>query len=170
MYRSELQLLRRGLPKQFGRLLNRLIEGLPGLFAGDWPMVPNHTDLLENNIHVNPETGSIAGICDWKDTEIGPFGTSIEGLESLLGERTTTGWRWVSHQADLRRGFWQAFAEAMGPTSSDVPERIDNARLVGIFRKHGFEWVSAESRAPVRAGSSGFRYLEAVTLGLGDTS
>ncbi|KIM36549.1 hypothetical protein M413DRAFT_288647 [Hebeloma cylindrosporum] len=36
----------------------------PGLFENDWPLVPNHTDLLENNIHVNTETGCMRGICD----------------------------------------------------------------------------------------------------------
>ena len=48
-------------------------------------LVPNHTDLLENNIHVSTETGSIAGICDWKDAGIGPFGMSLGGLETMLG-------------------------------------------------------------------------------------
>lgn len=165
-YKSQLQQLRRGLPERFHKLLDRLIENLPGLFASDWPMVPNHTDLLENNIHVDPKTGSITGICDWKDAEIGPFGTSIEGLESLLGERTTTGWRWVPNQASLRQRFWQAFAAAMGPIPSNILQRVDDARLVGIFLKHGLEWASTESRAPVREGSSAFGYLQAVTLDL----
>jgi hypothetical protein len=52
---------------------------LPGLCNSDWRLVPNHTDLLENNIHVNTKTG----ICDWKDTAIGPFGESLGGLETM---------------------------------------------------------------------------------------
>jgi len=60
----------------------------PRLLEGDWPLVPNHTDLLENNIHVITETGHIRGICDWKDTKVGPFGMSLGFLETILGVRT----------------------------------------------------------------------------------
>ncbi len=70
--------------------------------------MPNHTDLLENNIHVDPATGHLTGVCDCKDVEVSPFGTSIEGLESLLGNRTTAGWRWVPDQAALRQHFLAA--------------------------------------------------------------
>ncbi|KAM0417394.1 hypothetical protein ACHAPT_012629 [Fusarium lateritium] len=90
-YKADLEQLHRSLPERFRKTVERLLWDLPGLFAEDWPLVPNHTDLLENNIHVSPKTGHITGICDWKDATVGPFGTSLEGLESLLGERSTTG-------------------------------------------------------------------------------
>ncbi|KAH8751707.1 hypothetical protein F5883DRAFT_577979 [Diaporthe sp. PMI_573] len=165
-YESQLQQLHGGLPVRFRATLKRLLKQLPELFAEDWPLVPNHTDLLENNIHVSPETGSITGICDWKDATVGPFGTSIEGLECLLGERTMKGWRWLANQMNLRRQFWQAFYAAMGSRTAELEQRIDTARLVGIFLTHGLVWVDAENRAPVTEGSSALGYLEAVTLGL----
>ncbi|OAA61032.1 Aminoglycoside phosphotransferase [Niveomyces insectorum RCEF 264] len=116
-YRSQLQQLRGGLPTPFCDVLGRLLAGLPSLFAPDWPLVPNHTDLLENNIHVDPDTGHLMGICDWKDAEVSPFGISIEGLESLLGHRSSRAWNWVSNHVHLRRHFWDAFAEAWGGLS-----------------------------------------------------
>jgi len=62
-YSSELSQLQTGLPERFRPTLGYLISMLPSLgrrlAAG-----ANHTDLLENNIHVSKETGRIAGICD----------------------------------------------------------------------------------------------------------
>lgn len=61
-YSSQLSQLSQGLPSRFRPTLDNLTSWLPGLFASDWPLVPNHTDLLENNIHVDPNKGSITGI------------------------------------------------------------------------------------------------------------
>lgn len=76
------------------------------------------------------------------------------------------GWRWLANQMNLRRQFWQAFYAAMGSRTAELEQRVDTARLVGIFLTHGLVWVDAENRAPVTEGSSALGYLEAVTLGL----
>ncbi|OAA70372.1 hypothetical protein ISF_02346 [Cordyceps fumosorosea ARSEF 2679] len=57
--RADLEQLRIGLPARFRPTLEGLLQALPSLLFPDdgWPMVPNHADLLENNIHVDPETG-----------------------------------------------------------------------------------------------------------------
>ncbi|KAF6829242.1 hypothetical protein CMUS01_08245 [Colletotrichum musicola] len=161
-YEADLKQLKGGLPARWRETLDRLLGDLSLLFASDWPMVPNHTDLLENNIHVDSSTGHITGICDWQDTAVSPFGTSLWGLESVLGERTTTGWRWVSNSAKLRWEFWDAFAAAFG---SQVPlERAQTARLVGVLLKSGFEWTDRGNRRPVAEGSSDLLFLEAISL------
>ncbi|KAJ3992926.1 hypothetical protein F5050DRAFT_1810990 [Lentinula boryana] len=87
-YSSEFSQLQAGLPERFRLTLANLISMLPSLLAANWPLVPNHTDLLENNIYVSMETGHIMGICDWKDTTIGPFGMSLGGLETMFGTET----------------------------------------------------------------------------------
>jgi len=38
--------------------------------------------------------------------------------------------------------------------------------VIGIFLKHGFAWVDADNKVPIKEGSSGFKYIEAVTLEL----
>lgn len=90
-YSSQLQQLRQGLPERFHSTLDHLLPQLPDLFAEGWPLVPNHTDLLGNNIHVDTTTGRIVGICDWRDATVGPFGMSLGGLETMLGTPITTG-------------------------------------------------------------------------------
>ncbi|KAL9030819.1 MAG: hypothetical protein Q9196_001094 [Gyalolechia fulgens] len=78
-YYKRLRKLRAGLAERFHAQLDALIPQLRSLFAQDWPLVPNHTDLLENNIHVDPDTGAIVGICDWRDADVSPFGMSLGG-------------------------------------------------------------------------------------------
>lgn len=65
--------------------------------------MPNHTDLLENNIHVDPDTGAIMGICDWRDAEVSPFGMWLGGLETMLGFRTMNknGWSYFPDHSEL---------------------------------------------------------------------
>ncbi|KAI0650000.1 hypothetical protein C8Q79DRAFT_997949 [Trametes meyenii] len=166
-YLSDLTILRQGLPERFGATLDKLISQLPGLFTSSWPLVPYHTDLLENNIHVIPETGRIAGICDWKDATIGPFGVSLGGLETMLGIRTwTEGWAYHANQQELRDMFWEVFYKAVGDISQKQKELIEVARLVGLFLDNGFMWADDENRVAASEGYEDLRYLEAVTLKL----
>ena len=76
---SQLQRLRQGLPERFSPTLDQLIHQRPDLFTEGWPLVPNHIDLLENNIHVDIATGKIVGICDWRGAEVSSFGMSLGG-------------------------------------------------------------------------------------------
>src|SRR5262245_43360597 len=120
--------------QRFRPTLDYLIKMLPSLLTADWPLVPNHTALLENNIHVRKETGLLAGICDWKDTVIGRFGMSLGGLETMLGKNTLSCyWLYHSNQQELRDLFWETFYQAMGALSAEQKELIDVARLVGLF-------------------------------------
>ena len=164
-----LQSLRQGFPERFAPTLDKLITKLPGIFSSSWPLVPHHTDLLENNIHVNPQTGEMTGICDWKDTIIGPFGLSLGGLETMLGVRTwKEGWVYHHNQQELRDLFWATFWEVMGDISEDQKELIEVARLVGLFMDNGFTWIDDHTRVPATDGDGpdGLCYLEAVTLKL----
>ncbi|KAI9822089.1 MAG: hypothetical protein M1826_000549 [Phylliscum demangeonii] len=165
-YASQLSQLSQGLPSRFRPTLDRLSSRLPGLFASDWPLVPNHTDLLENNIHVDPSTGSLTGICDWKDTKVSPFGMSLGGLETMLGISSwTKGWCYLANQQDLRARFWEAFWNAMGSVSKEQTERIELARLVGLFLANGFQLDDVGNRVPASEGQHDLRYLDAVVLG-----
>ncbi|KAF4607351.1 Aminoglycoside phosphotransferase domain-containing protein [Pleurotus pulmonarius] len=163
-YSSQLVQLAAGLPPRFRQTLDSLIARLPRLFDEDWPMVPNHTDLLENNLHVDPGTGRLVGVCDWKDAEISPFGMSLGGLETMLGmDRVGKGWCYHANHEALRSIFWEAFNQAMGETRVD--DRVEVARLIGIFLAHGWEYNEVDEKVVVGEGSYGFKYLDAAVLG-----
>ncbi|KAJ5536551.1 Protein kinase-like protein [Penicillium frequentans] len=72
-YLSRLEQISNQLPVSFSPLLDKLKSQLPSLFTDDYPMVINHWDLLENNIHVDIQTGHLTGIVDWRDAEVGPI-------------------------------------------------------------------------------------------------
>ncbi|KAI1424262.1 hypothetical protein F5Y12DRAFT_785421 [Xylaria sp. FL1777] len=160
-YLWQLQQLRKGLPKRFHSTLDDLIPQLPDLFAEGWPLVFNHTDLLENNIHVDPATGKITGICDWADAKVGPFGMSLGGLETMLGTPITTGdyWRYHPNHQELRDRFWTAFYIHLGGASDAQKRRIETARLVGLFLANGFQHGN-----PATEESEDLRFLGAVVL------
>ncbi|TQV94869.1 protein kinase-like domain-containing protein [Cordyceps javanica] len=140
-YLSRLQQLRQELPKSFHPKLDQIIPKFPDLFAEKWPLVPNHVDLLENNIHVDTATGKIVGICDWRGAEVSPFGMSIGGVEIMLGTLTTSGdfWRYHANHEELRDHFWGRFYHHLGGASDEDKRRIEIARLAGLFLVNGFQ-------------------------------
>ncbi|OAR02685.1 hypothetical protein LLEC1_00707 [Akanthomyces lecanii] len=96
-FSSQLRQLRQELPVRFHSKLDEIIPEVPSLFTEEWPLVPNHIDLLENNIHVDAATGRITGICDWDGVEVSPFGLSLGWTEIMLGTLTTSGDFWRYH-------------------------------------------------------------------------
>lgn len=160
-YSSQLQQLREGLPQRFHSALDQIIPQLPDLFADSWPLVPNHTDLFENNIHVDKATGRITGICDWREAEVSPFGMSLGGLEIMLGTLTTSGdfWRYHPNHQELRDHFWNRFYNYLGGVSDEQKRRIEAARLIGLFLANGFQ-----EGKPATEESEDLGFLGAVVL------
>ncbi|KAH8744665.1 hypothetical protein F5883DRAFT_588973 [Diaporthe sp. PMI_573] len=167
-YSSQLRQLREGLPERFHEKLDTLIPQLPGIFDRNWPLVPNHVDLLENNIHVNPDTGAIVGICDWRDAEVSPFGMSLGGLETMLGIRTVNDgyldWSYFPNQQELRNGFWTTFYQCLGGVSAAQAQCIEVARLVGLFLANGFMQDRYGNTVAATEESEDLRFLGAVVL------
>lgn len=98
-----------------------------------------HGDLLENNIHVEEETGHITGVVDWQEAFVAPFGLSLVGVETLLGVQTNSDWHFHPSHVELRQLFWDTLCNEVGQVSDLDKETIDIARLMGLFQTHGFE-------------------------------
>lgn len=129
-------------------------------------MVLNHDDLLEMNIHVDEGTGRITGIVDWGEAMVAPFGTSIGGLETILGVQTSAGWYFHPRHRHLRMQFWKTFYEATGYIPEEDRRAIQIARIFGLFRTHGFDRrPEKDNPVPVEEGDFGFDCLEAFCLG-----
>jgi len=152
---ADLELLRRGLPELFRPEVGQLLEELDGLFAADWPLVVTHGDLVENNMHFDPNTGRLEGVVDWGNAVASPFGTSVVGIECLLGGYA--GNRRVDGAAELREGFWAELASAVGPGFDRG--RVDAAARVGLFRTYGLT-KGEGGKVVVQEGSLSLQYLE----------
>ncbi|POR32003.1 Uncharacterized protein TPAR_07770 [Tolypocladium paradoxum] len=152
-YSQILDQLSQGLPERFQPKLDEVRKGLPLLFRSDYPMVLNHDDLLEMNIHVDNVTGGITGIVDWADAKIAPFGTSLGGLETVLGVQTSSCWHFHPDHNLLRTHFWETFYEIIGYLPDSDRRAIEVGRLFGLFRTHGFDRrPEKENASPVEEG------------------
>lgn len=136
-YQSRLERISNELPDRFSPLLDALKYKLPTIFANGHPMVINHWDLLENNIHVDVQTGHLTGIVDWHDAKVGPFATHFWGLENILGVRKPTGMCFHTSHLELRQIFWEKLYDEIGHVSEDVRDAIWTARMIGIFLANG---------------------------------
>ncbi|KAI1389175.1 uncharacterized protein F4822DRAFT_429788 [Hypoxylon trugodes] len=127
------------LPIRFQPKLDEIRRGLPLLFRPSYPVVIQHDDLLENNIHVDEASGHITGIVDWASPIVAPFGVSLGGLETILGVQTSAKWHFHPNHMELRKHFWNTLYEEIGQVSEDDRCSIEIARLFGLFRTYGFD-------------------------------
>lgn len=129
-------------------------------------MVLNHDDLFEMNIHVDEDTGRITGIVDWADAKVARFGTSLRGLETVLGIQASSHWHYHSSHDYLRMQFWETtFYEAVGDISEIDRRAIKVGRVIGLFRANGFDRQPDQDDAvPVEEGHQQLACLEAYRL------
>lgn len=128
-------------------------------------MTVNHDDLLEMNIHVDEETGRITGIVDWADAKIAPFGTSLWGLETVLGIQTSSSWLFHPDHVYFRQQFWETVYGVTGHLSDTDRLAIEVGRVFGLFRVYGFNCApEREGAEPLTSGDNRLAYLEALCL------
>ena len=157
--------LSQGLPKRFLPKLAEVRQGLPLLFRSNYPIILNHDDLLEMNIHIDKDTGHITGIVDWADAKIAPFGTSLWGLETVLGVQTSSRWLYHPKHEYLRDKFWETFNKIVGYLSDDDRQAIEIGRLFGLFRTYGFDRRPEQDNAtPLKEGDQELVCLDAFCL------
>ncbi|KAL9104430.1 MAG: hypothetical protein Q9163_000636 [Psora crenata] len=168
LYQSNCYRLRQTL-KDFARFFASAWHNTPAAMPPlTGPLVPNHIDLLENNIHVDPNTGNLTGICDWADAEISPFGISLGAVENMLGIPTMdeksgrTDHVYHTNHQELRDLFYDELYRAIGSVSSEDEKHIEEARLVGLFLANGWRYDEAWNRFPAREGEHGLQHLDTV--------
>ncbi|KAI5920905.1 hypothetical protein F4810DRAFT_702684 [Camillea tinctor] len=145
-YCQTLDRLAQSLPTRFQSKLDEVRQGLHLLFRPSYPMVANHTGLLEMNIYVDEQIGGITGIVGWAASEIAPFGTSLGGLETVLGVQTSSCWHFHPLHNTLRAQFWEEFYGDIGHVSDEDRRAIEIARMFGLFQTHGFEEHELETQ------------------------
>jgi hypothetical protein len=82
-YSKDLQLLLHCLPPHFHQVIQNCLGPMEVVLS--LPMVLLHRDLGTCNIMVDGTSCRLAGIIDWAEAEIGPFGQNLHSLERLTG-------------------------------------------------------------------------------------
>jgi hypothetical protein len=155
-YKRELRLLLASLPGRFHSVIQRCLDSLPAIFS--LPMVLLHKDFGDCNIMVDRETCHLVGVIDWAEAEIGPFGTNLHSLQTLMSKlHLRNGWiRYQDYDA-LQETFWRVFSEESGGLDNDTVRAIKSARIVGQLRSRGFtsRLANAPKPVPIRDDKSG---------------
>lgn len=79
------------LPERFGTLIRAMQASLPRILS--LHMILLYKDFDDCNIIVEDPSCHLAGVIDWAEAEIGPFGTNLHSLEDLMSKlHLRNGW------------------------------------------------------------------------------
>ena len=124
------------LPARFRPTAWRVLSQIHQVEALPW--ILTHGDITSGNIMISPSSGNILGLVDWAEAEHLPFGVGLYGLEEVLGEMTSTGFKYHRDASDLRRIFWDALRKEIPALhSSHVFKSVQLARDLGVLLWHG---------------------------------
>lgn len=138
-----------------------VMEHLPSLLSGDFPLAITHSDLNEMNILVDGCSGNITGVIDWVDVGIQPFGLTLYILDSFVGAMGRKGWTYCDNADLLREEFWKTFIQHAGPAHSQM-KSIEAARKAGYFLRYGT--VSSDSDGHKGVGGLQYASIESRRL------
>ncbi|CRK44654.1 hypothetical protein BN1723_006247 [Verticillium longisporum] len=162
IFQKELQMLLIALPDQLHPIIRATLASLPSIFS--LPMVLLHKDFGDCNIIVEEESCHLVGVIDWSEAEIGPFGTNLHSLQSLMSKLDLRkgGIRYEDYD-DLARSFWETLSGEVGGLRDNTTRSIKAAMVLGLLRSRGF--TSRLANEPIRNDDSG-RYNMMILDGL----
>ncbi|KAI1941940.1 hypothetical protein LOZ66_001421 [Ophidiomyces ophidiicola] len=166
---KKLYILNSALPPRYCTLISSLQADLHQLYSPIYPQVLTHGDLNAMNTFVMPVTGQISGLVDWAEASILSFGMGLYGLEIMLGNMDSQGWKYNENRRELEEEFWRLFwdavdGEKVGP-KRQLWSTIKVARELGILLWYGFAWDEGIHERPVSATDTiSIRYIDTFLL------
>lgn len=161
-YFQDLQTLRKTLPAHFQPVIEVCISSLDDILS--LPHVPQHADLCDTNILVEPESGKITGVLDWSDAQVLPFGLNLHAVEAFTVHLNLDpeGLESSDHKA-MQTVFWETLGKEVGSLSEEAIRTIKKASALGVLMGWGFAG-EGEERKVVDLGNtkkgSGMWWLE----------
>ncbi|KAH6621284.1 hypothetical protein B0J18DRAFT_432069 [Chaetomium sp. MPI-SDFR-AT-0129] len=148
-YLNDLHRLLTGLPTRFQPIVQRCIDSLDAIIA--LPMVLLHHDFGDCNVIVDETTCHLAGVVDWAEAAVGPFGVNLHSLQAFTGKlHLRNGWTRYGDYEELQEVFWEGFKGGVVRGVSDEEVRvIKMARVLGLLRSSGFTSRLANEPEPV---------------------
>lgn len=166
IFQKELQMLLIALPDQLHPIIRATLASLPSIFS--LPMVLLHKDFGDCNIIVEEESCHLVGVIDWAEAEIGPFGTNLHSLQSLMSKLDLRKGR-IRYEDydDLARSFWETLSGEVGGLRDNTTRSIKAAMVLGLLRSRGFtsRLANEPEARPIRNDDSG-RYNMMILDGL----
>ncbi|KAI1960766.1 hypothetical protein LOZ58_003839 [Ophidiomyces ophidiicola] len=157
------------LAPRYCTLISSLQADLHQLYSPIYPQVLTHGDLNAMNTFVMPVTGQISGLVDWAEASILSFGMGLYGLEIMLGNMDSQGWKYNENRRELEEEFWRLFwdavdGEKVGP-KRQLWSTIKVARELGILLWYGFAWDEGIHERPISATDTiSIRYIDTFLL------
>ncbi|KAK4101364.1 hypothetical protein N658DRAFT_425828 [Parathielavia hyrcaniae] len=150
-YLRDLRLLHSALPPRFRPIVQTCIDSMDDIMS--LPMVLLHRGFGSCNIMVDENTFHLAGVVDWAEAEVCPFGLNLHSLQKLTGKlHLRNGWvRYVDYD-DLQKVFWETFEREIGGLPDDRRQAIKLARVVGLLLSYGFISRLANEPEPTPVG------------------
>ncbi|KAL9115811.1 MAG: hypothetical protein Q9227_000179 [Pyrenula ochraceoflavens] len=155
-YEKELQLLLASLPQRFRPIIQNSLDSMPAILS--LPMVLLHKDFGTCNIMVDNASGSLVGVIDWAEAEIGPFGLNLHSLQPLMSKfHLRNGWIRYEDYNSLEETFWNTFCEEVRGLNKETMQAIKSARIVGLLLSSGFtsRLANMPEPVPIRDDESG---------------
>jgi hypothetical protein len=155
-YLKELTMLQTALPGRFQPIVRICVDSVDNIFS--LPMVLLHRDFSSYNIMVDEKTCHLAGVIDWAEAEIAPFGLNLDTVQGLAGHcHLGGGWSRFDDFDHLQSVFWSTFQEEVGGLSEQTLCTIKIARTTGLLLSRGFtnRLANHPKHVPIGNGEQG---------------
>ncbi|RDW70673.1 uncharacterized protein DSM5745_08184 [Aspergillus mulundensis] len=147
-YEKELGLLLISLPPRFRPLIRGSLDALPGIFS--LPMALLHKDFGVCNIMVDETSCNLAGVIDWAEAEIAPFGLNLHSHQRLISKvHLKSGWIRYDDYVILEEIFWATLRKEAGGLDDETIRVVKLARVTGLLLSRGFTSRLANQPVPV---------------------
>ncbi|KAK2748363.1 hypothetical protein FQN57_001021 [Myotisia sp. PD_48] len=136
-YEKELRLLLTSLPSRFQPIIQATLNSLPAILS--LPMVLLHKDFGSCNILVDETSCHLAGVVDWAEAEIAPFGLNLHSYHRLITKfHLKNGLFRFDDYMELEELFWNTFSYHAGGLTDETIGVIKSARIMGLLLSSGF--------------------------------
>lgn len=152
---KDLQLLLTALPERFCPIIQKSLASIPAIFT--LPMVLLQKYFSYCNIMVDSSSNHLVGVIDWAEAEIGPFGSNLYSLQSLMGKfHLKNGWIRYNDYDSLEKLFWDTLRTEVGLSEEQIIT-AKAAAVVGLLRSWGFtsRLANMTEAVPIKDDESG---------------
>ncbi|KAK3984419.1 hypothetical protein QBC44DRAFT_301382 [Cladorrhinum sp. PSN332] len=147
-YKKDMELLLTSLPERFHAIIQETIDFIPAIV--DLPLVLLHKDFGACSILVDSDSCHLAGVIDWAEAAVGPFGLNLYSLRDFMGKlHLRNGHIRYENYGSLEDTFWKTLRSEAPDMSDRQAETVKAASNLGQLLSRGFTSRLANMPPPV---------------------